>query len=301
MKFIASWKEYLNNSEFLAKNTVESYIMDMELFIRFLTNFKSETVTKESLTSITKQDMRAWVLHRKNKGDSEKSISRGISSIKSFLRFSIKTNVIKESDIISMRSPKIKRSLPRPIPIDKINDILLSINDIKKTNWIIKRDKALLILIYSVGLRISEALGLNRADIENCGDFINVLGKGSKIRMVPIIDKVKETILNYIKHLEFKNSEALFVNRFGERLSASAVQKLIRKSRKSLGLPDSVTPHALRHSCATHIIENGGDLRSVQELLGHASISSTQIYSDVAKKHVSDVYDKCHPMSKKKN
>ncbi|MDR0744493.1 MAG: tyrosine recombinase XerC [Holosporales bacterium] len=302
-KLIDMWQSYLNNSEFLSKNTIISYMLDFESFMKFLLEFKSENITKKDLISLTKQDLRAWALYRKNKAVSDRSISRGISAIKNFLRFCIKTNIIEECNIIAMKSPKIKKGLPRPISIEKINDILSSIHSLKQTNWIIKRDKALLVLIYSVGLRINEALQLNRQDIENNADFLNILGKGDKVRAVPLVKKVREIIFDYIKSLDLINlsdiSDALFVNRFGLRLTASAVQKLIQASRKMLNLPDAVTPHALRHSCATHIIENGGDLRSVQELLGHSSISSTQVYTDIAKTHLSNIYDQCHPMSKK--
>ena len=299
LPLIENWKLYLKNSESLSQNTVSSYDSDLKLLLHFLEKFISEKVSEHLLLNLDKQTIRSWILFRKNKGDSAKTISRGLSAVKNFLLYCIKEKLIEENDIIHMKSPRIQRSLPRPISIEKINEILSSMEIIKKTPWIIKRDKALLVLIYSVGLRISEALNLNRSDIENCSDFISVLGKGGKVRAVPIVPNVKKILLDYLNIAEFSNCPALFLSRSGKRLSASSVQKLMKQSRKLLNLPDSVTPHAFRHSCATHIIENGGDLRSVQELLGHSSISSTQIYSQIAKQYISDIYDKCHPLSKK--
>ena len=294
---IEMWIKNLLNSKSLALNTTESYLSDLKLFIKFLSEYKSEEINLNHFLDLKKGDIRSWFLSRKNKNDSAKTLSRGLSSIKSFMKYLIETKNLYDSEIFNMKPPKVEKGLPRPIPINKINDILDSISDIKQTPWIIKRDRSLLVLIYSVGLRINEALSLNKSDIFNSNDFINVIGKGSKTRSVPLIKTIKDSIIDYIKSSDFPDSEALFVNRFGERLSASAVQKLVKKSRNLLGLSDSVTPHALRHSCATHLMENDGDLRSVQELLGHSSISSTQIYADVAKKYISDIYDKCHPMS----
>ena len=300
-KTISDWKSNLLNSKSLSQNTVDSYSIDIKLLVDFLREYIQKDIQTEDLINLTKQDLRAWFLYRKNKNDSSKSLSRGLSAIKSILRFFIERKQIEWHEVLQVRPPKTIKSIPRPINIENINEILESIHDLKKTDWIIKRDKALLILVYSVGLRISEALNLNRNDILNdSSNFISIIGKGNKIRKVPIINQVKDLLIDYIKAIEIESSEALFINRLGERISASSVQKLMQKSRRLLGLSETVTPHALRHSCATHLMENSGDLRSVQELLGHSSISSTQIYTDVAKKYISDIYDKCHPLSCKK-
>ena len=298
-----NWRENLLNAKSLSLNTADSYLIDISLLIQFLKEYRQEDLDYNGLIRIKKQDIRSWFLYRKNKKDSSKSMARGLSAVKNLLRFFIEKNIIDGHEILRMKPPKITKSLPRPLSIEQINSVLESITDIKQTDWIIKRDKALLVLIYSVGLRVNEALSLNKADITNSSDFISVIGKGNKIRMVPMIKSIRELLLDYISSIEVNpdpDSEALFVNRFGNRISASAIQKLVQKSRRLLGLSETVTPHALRHSCATHLMESSGDLRSVQELLGHASISSTQIYTDVAKKYVSDVYDKCHPLSHKK-
>ena len=295
--FVESWMKYLKSSCNLSSNTVSSYHSDIKQLVSFLERYKGGGCSLDEFKILTRGDIRAWFLQRKNCGESSKTISRGLSAVKSFLKFLIKEGKIENSEVLVMKPPKVGKSLPRPLNISQINDIIDSISDIKQTSWIVKRDRALLALIYSVGLRISEALNLNRDEISESTESLNILGKGGKVRVVPIIDSVKSVIFEYLYSCEFKNSEALFVNNRGERLTPSSIQKLIRKSRQLLGLSDKVTPHALRHSCATHLMENTGDLRGIQELLGHSSISSTQIYADVAKKYIAEIYDKCHPLS----
>lgn len=295
--FINLWLKYLKNFRNLSQNTINAYASDLRQLIIFLTEYKGSTCELDNFQRLSKNEVRAWILNRKNAHECAKTISRGISAVKSFIKFLIKDGKIKNSDILMMRSPKIEKSLPRPLSIGQINEILDSIPMIKQTDWIIKRDKALLVMIYSVGLRVSEALSLNRADISVTSNSISVLGKGGKIRSVPLLDIVKSTIFDYLDACAYSEATALFVNNRGGRLTPSAVQKLIKKSRKLLGFSGKVTVHALRHSCATHLMESSGDLRGIQELLGHASISSTQIYADVAKKYIAEMYDKCHPLS----
>ncbi|MDR0942793.1 MAG: tyrosine recombinase XerC [Holosporales bacterium] len=296
-----SWMKNLQNSKSLSLNTVKSYASDLKLLLRFLEEYRGESISIEHIKKLEKNDVRSWILRRKGEGESARTISRGLAALKSFLKYLVEVKIIDGSDILTMKSPKIEKTLPRPLSIEQINDVLHAVSDMKQTPWIIKRDKALLILIYSVGLRISEALSLNKSDIINSSGSIKVIGKGGKARMIPLLDKIKNVALDYIQECKFPETEALFVNKNGDRLSPCAIQKLVRKARKTLNLSDSVTPHALRHSCATHLMESSGDLRSIQELLGHSSISSTQIYADVAQKYISDAYDRCHPLSKKKS
>ena len=295
--FITSWQKYLRNSLNLSENTVSSYVSDLKMLILFLKEYKGERCDISELRNLSKLDVRAWFLSRKNVGEGARTISRGLSAIKSFIKFLIRENQIEDSVVLSIKSPKIEKTLPRPLNISQINDMISSVSDIKQTGWIIERDKALLALIYSVGLRVSEALWVDREEFLASSDSVTILGKGGKMRVVPIVETVRSVILNYLDSCPFTNAIALFVNNRGERLTASSVQKLVKKSRKLLGLSDKVTPHALRHSCATHLMENTGDLRGIQELLGHSSISSTQIYADVAKKYIAEIYDRCHPLA----
>ena len=297
--FANLWLKYLKNSRNLSQNTINSYASDLNQLILFLNDYKGATCKLIDFQELSKNDIRAWILSRKNAHESAKTISRGISALKSFIKFLIKEKQVQNSDILMMRSPKIEKNLPRPLNISQINEILDSLSTIKQTDWIIRRDRALLVLIYSVGLRISEALSLNRADISMTTNSITVLGKGGRIRVVPLLTIVKDMIFDYLNACKYPDSIALFVNSRGGRLTASAVQKLMKKSRELLGLSEKVTVHALRHSCATHLMENSGDLRGIQELLGHSSISSTQIYADVAKKYIAEIYDKCHPLSER--
>lgn len=294
---INSWKKYLQYSRNLSIHTVSSYCSDLNQLIIFLREYKSKNIDLDDFITLVKTDIRAWVLYRIKKSETSRTISRGLSAIKSFVGYLIENNFLKSSELNNVKHPKSPKLLPRPLSINQINDIISSVSDIKQTNWIIKRDRALITLIYSVGLRISEALSLNREEFLASGDYINISGKGGKSRIVPLISAVRNVIEDYLNTSEFKTSEALFVNNRGERLSASALQKLIRKIRNNLNLSEHVTPHALRHSCATHLMEYSGELREIQELLGHSSIVSTQIYADVAKKYITEVYDKCHPMS----
>lgn len=291
------WKRYLQYSRNLSVHTVSSYCSDLNQLIIFLREYKSKNIDLDDFITLVKTDIRAWILYRIKKSETSRTISRGLSSIKSFVGYLIENNFLKSSELKNVKHPKSPKLLPRPLSINQINDIISSVSDIKQTNWIIKRDRALITLIYSVGLRISEALSLNREEFFASGDYINISGKGGKSRTVPLVSKVRDVIEDYLNASEFKTSEALFVNNRGERLSASALQKLIRKIRNNLNLSEHVTPHALRHSCATHLMEYSGELREIQELLGHSSIVSTQIYAYVAKKYITEVYDKCHPMS----
>jgi integrase/recombinase XerC len=266
--------------------------------VRFLATYKAEEISLTHIKDIDKADVRAWFLYRREHGESTRTVARGLSAIKSFLRYLRESGVMTHaSDVVTMRPPKISKTLPRPLTIDQINEILGTVGTLKRTWWIIKRDRAILALIYSVGLRISEALGLNSGDILMSSGFMNVTGKGGKVRSVPLVGEVRDVIVDYVSSRSHHDSEALFVNKDGKRLSASSIQKLVKAARKMLGFSATVTPHALRHSCATHLVECGGDLRSIQELLGHSSISSTQIYADVAQRYISDVYDKCHPLA----
>lgn len=292
-----SWLRYLGYSCGLSHNTIHAYSSDMRQLLLFLRDYKGAEVETSDIAGLTKSNIRAWFLARRNAGETARTLARGLSAVKSLVKYLIDEKVIEDCEVLTMRPPKLEKSLPRPLTIAQLNDVISALHRLKRTSWMVKRDKALLVLIYSVGLRISEALSIDRRDIANSSGALNILGKGGKARVVPLVEPVKAIIDDYLDACEFKLAEALFVNNTGGRLTASAVQKLVKKAREWLGLSDKVTPHALRHSCATHLMENTGDLRGIQELLGHSSISSTQIYADVAKKYITEIYDKCHPLS----
>jgi integrase/recombinase XerC len=215
------------------------------------------------------------------------------------MKWCVQSNLIQNSDVLNFRNPKIQKSLPRPMAIADINALSSTIGAVKITDWIVRRDEALIVLIYSIGLRISEAINIKRNQYLCSSGFLEILGKGGKTRSVPIIDRIRKVIDLYLELSIFPDSEYLFVNRFGNRLTSSAVQRTVKKVREILNLSNTVTPHALRHSCATHLMESCGDIRSIQELLGHSSLATTQIYTNIAQKYISAVYDKCHPLSRK--
>jgi integrase/recombinase XerC len=295
---LSAWASDMRNGNGLSEHTVSSYTFDLASLLNFLREYRGGEVPSEEISKIDGRDVRAWILWRRNKGDTPRSIARGLAALKCFVKWCIREGIISHSPVLSIKNPRLQKLLPRPISIEDINSLTMSVDIVKKTDWIVRRDEALFALIYSVGLRISEAINLKRVDFENSSGFLQICGKGGKMRSVPLLEKIKKIIDDYLEVSIFPSSEYLFVNRFGEMLSASAVQKLLRILRRSLGLPETVTPHALRHSCATHVMESSGDLRGIQELLGHASISSTQIYTDIAQRYVIDTYDRCHPLSR---
>jgi integrase/recombinase XerC len=296
-RYVDNWGRHLRDSQALAAKTVIAYLSDIRVLINFLQRYKEEDITINHLQKLRKHDIRAWFLQKREKGESVHTLARGLSAVKNFLKYLIEIELIRGNELLSLKPPKVDKFLPRPMSIAQINDILNVIHDIKHTAWIVKRDRAILLLLYSVGLRIAEALSLDRSAVALSATFMEVVGKGDKARHVPLLKPVLNIIQEYLKECPFKDTTALFVNKSGGRLSATAVQKLVRQARILTGLTCRVTPHALRHSCATHLMEKSGDLRGIQELLGHASISSTQVYVDVAQKYVSDVYEKCHPLS----
>jgi integrase/recombinase XerC len=294
-EILSLWKKYLLHECNYSLNTVESYISDLNILKKFLLGYEGHDT---SIQNIDKQTIRAWILYRQNQKDKQKSIARGLSAIKNLHRFMMRNGLIKERQILNMRTPKVWKTLPRPLTIQQLNCVIESIAEVKQTKWIIKRDIALVVLIYSVGLRISEALLIRFEDIVNNSEFINVIGKGGKSRMVPLVHNVMKVIKDYLDICPY-SSEFIFVNKDGKRLRETSVQKLLQKIRRLLGLPENITPHSLRHTCATHLLENSGNLRGIQELLGHSSLNSTQIYVDVTKRKMAEIYEKCHPLAKK--
>lgn len=297
--YLDKWRQYMMHSKDLSRNTVESYMSDMNLLLNFLAKYNNCAAEEVNLFCINKLVVRAWFLSRMKDGNNAKSIARGLSAIKSYLGFLHKNGIFNDDHtfIMSMKPPKIQKTLPRPIKIEDIHKIIDAIQYFRKDSWVIKRDRSILTLIYSVGLRISEALSLNCDDL--CGDKLKIYGKGGKIRYVPLLDCVKDNIQMYMSERPMcaKHSNALFVNKNGGRVSPGAIESIVKKVREYNMLSNNITPHAFRHSCATHLIEHGADLRHVQELLGHSSISSTQIYADVTNAYMCKVYDQCHPLS----
>jgi len=295
-----NWLNYLSNIKKLSQNSVVSYKNDLSKFFIFFQDYIEKNIGLKEIESIKISEFRSFLTYRRNSEISSNSIARNISALKSFFRFLIKNNKIKESSVFNLKSPKLKKSLPRPINVDLAIQVIKQAEEIEDEKWIGLRNKAILILLYGCGLRISEALSLNYDDVQN-EDHILIKGKGEKERIVPMMPYIKKGIENYLEICpkEIISGEALFIGKRFSRLSPRIIQYALEKIRTALSLPETATPHALRHSFATHLLDSGGDLRTIQELLGHSSLSTTQKYTKVETSKLLDTYKKSHPLAKK--
>ena len=295
-----NWLGNLKEVRNLSDNTLISYKHDVKSFIEFISTHTGSEVSIKYLNDMKISDFRSFLSYLRNKDISSTSIARIISSLKSFFNYLLNTNLIESTVVQSLRTPKQKKSLPRPISSEIAIETIKHAQDMEKEKWIGLRNKSILMLLYGCGLRISEALNLNFEDI-NENDYLIIKGKGNKERMVPLMDYVKNDIENYIHECpkNFMKDDPLFVGKRLDRLSPRIIQYVLEKIRHNLSLPETATPHALRHSFATHLLNSGGDLRTIQELLGHSSLSTTQKYTKVETEKLYDAYSKAHPLAKK--
>ena len=295
-----NWLGNLKEVRNLSDNTLISYKHDVRSFIDFISTHTGSEVSIKYLNDMKISDFRSFLSYLRNKDISSTSIARIISSLKSFFNYLLNTNLIESTIVQSLRTPKQKKSLPRPISSELAIETIKHAQDMEKEKWIGMRNKSILMLLYGCGLRISEALNLNFEDI-NENDYLIIKGKGNKERMVPLMDYVKNDIENYIHECpkNFMKDDPLFVGKRLDRLSPRIIQYVLEKIRHNLSLPETATPHALRHSFATHLLDSGGDLRTIQELLGHSSLSTTQKYTKVETEKLYDAYSKTHPLAKK--
>ena len=295
-----NWLGNLKEVRNLSDNTLISYKHDVKSFIEFISTHTGSEVSIKYLNDMKISDFRSFLSYLRNKDISSTSIARIISSLKSFFNYLLNTNLIESTVVQSLRTPKQKKSLPRPISSELAIETIKHAQDMEKEKWIGMRNKSILMLLYGCGLRISEALNLNFEDI-NENDYLIIKGKGNKERMVPLMNYVKNDIENYIHECpkNFMKDDPLFVGKRLDRLSPRIIQYVLEKIRHNLSLPETATPHALRHSFATHLLDSGGDLRTIQELLGHSSLSTTQKYTKVETEKLYDAYSKTHPLAKK--
>ena len=295
-----NWLGNLKEVRNLSDNTLISYKHDVKSFIEFINTHTGSEVSIKYLDDMKISDFRSFLSYLRNKDISSTSIARIISSLKSFFNYLLNINLIESTVVQSLRTPKQKKSLPRPISSELAIETIKHAQDMEKEKWIGLRNKSILMLLYGCGLRISEALNLNFEDI-NENDYLIIKGKGNKERMVPLMDYVKNDIENYIHECpkNFMKNDPLFVGKRLDRLSPRIIQYVLEKIRHNLSLPETATPHALRHSFATHLLNSGGDLRTIQELLGHSSLSTTQKYTKVETEKLYDAYSKAHPLAKK--
>ncbi len=295
---IESWLKHLGAERRLSPNTLEAYRRDVLQFLRFLTEHLGGAPSLKDLAALTPADVRAFMAARRAQNIGSRSLMRMLAGTRAFGRFLEKNGKGKVGALAAVRAPKIGKTLPRPLAVAAAKNIAdpdLAAGDGRDV-WIHARDAAVLALLYGCGLRISEALGLKRGDF-GARDVLTVMGKGRKQRMVPLLPQVQKLIADYIALCPYDLPEPgpLFVGAKGGALSPRIVQLAMARLRGALGLPETATPHALRHSFATHLLARGGDLRSIQELLGHASLSTTQIYTAVDAERLIETYRSAHP------
>jgi integrase/recombinase XerC len=298
---LEQWLGYLSSERRMSPKTVEAYARDVRQFLGFLCGHLGGRVTLSALARLKPLDVRAYMAARRGDGIGSRSLMRMLAGARSFARFLERNGKGKVGALAAVRTPKLAKTLPKPLPIvaaKRIAETELRAGE-ERESWILARDAAVLALLYGSGVRISEALGLKRKDFAapGPGDAVTVTGKGNKARMVPVLPQVAALVAEYVALCPYAPPAdgPLFVGAKGGPLSARVVQLAMARLRGALGLPETATPHALRHSFATHLLARGGDLRAIQELLGHASLSTTQIYTAVDTERLMEVYRSAHP------
>ena len=289
---IAEYRSYLADNRRRSVHSVRAYVATAERLCAFLTEHLGEPANRATLAKATAADLRAFLANRRGDGLTNRSTARELSAVRNFLRFALGD----EAAIPALKGPRVQRSLPRPIDPEAVLALAGDAADSATHGWIGARDWAVLLLLYGCGLRVSEATGLT-GDVLPLGQTLRVTGKRNKTRIVPLLDNVREAIEGYLKLCPYPPAkvEPLFRGRRGGPLSPALIRRAVQGARKRLGLPEKTTPHALRHSFATHLLAGGADLRSLQELLGHASLSSTQVYTAVDTAMLLDEYLNSHP------
>lgn len=292
-----SWLDSLSRERRLSPKTLEAYERDTRQFLTFLTTHTAGPASLQDIHTLRTGDLRGFLASRRRDGAEARTLGRNLAGVRSFLRFLEKKGLANAAAAGAMRSPRQPKSLPKPL--SDIQALTVSHADAQMHDepWISARDCAVLSLLYGCGLRISEALGLKATDLPEGATSLRILGKGGKTRVVPLIPVVTEAVRTYQKLCPYslEPDAPIFRGARGGPLQPAIIQRGMQVLRGALGLPETATPHALRHSFATHLLSAGGDLRTIQELLGHASLSTTQIYTGVDAARLLDVYDRAHP------
>lgn len=297
---LTAWVRHLQLERRLSPHTVTGYVADVTAFTGFLNDYHASAPGLRTLADLKPADFRAWLSFLAREGLIGASRARALSAVRNLYKWLDRDGRLHNPAIAVLTTPKVKKPLPRPLTVADAGSLLEMAEEAEDAPWMGLRDRALFTVLYGCGLRISEALGLARGQAP-VGDSLRVVGKGRKERDVPVLPAVAAAVRAYLAACPFAGDadSPLFVGARGGRLNASIAQKNMRRLRHMMGLPDTATPHALRHSFATHLLGAGGDLRAIQELLGHASLSSTQVYADVDTDTLFAVYDAAHPRAKK--
>ena len=295
-KQLQDWQVFLKTEKNVSRHTLRAYSGDVSHFMKFLNGHLGKPPSLNDLSDAGIRDFRAWMSKKAMDGTANASRARSLSGIKNLLGWLDKQGVMHNAAIESIRSPKLPHKIPRPLHEAQAREVLQWAETLAKEDWIGRRDRALFTLLYGCGLRIDEALSLNMGGLPRDG-YLRVTGKGRKERQVPVIDIVERNLNLYLESCPFpaEDNRPVFVGAKGERLNQGVAQKAMRHLRTNLGLPENATPHALRHSFATHLLQNGANLREIQELLGHASLSTTQRYTEINAEELLKIYRASHP------
>ena len=293
---LAQWLTHIRALDGAAARTVTAYGADVARYMDFLARHRGATGGTGALLTVPQADLRAWMAHERARGLGPRSLARALSAVKGFTGWLAEREGIDATAVLSARGPKYRRSLPRPLSEQGARDMIGCVETQAREDWIAARDAAVITLLYGCGLRISEALGLTGAASPLPG-VLRITGKGGKTRLVPVIPVARAAVARYAALVPFDLAPAgpLFRGARGGALNPRLIARAMETARLSLGLPATATPHAMRHSFATHLLSAGGDLRTIQQLLGHASLSTTQAYTAVDAARIMDVYEKAHP------
>ena len=298
---LSKWQDYLRYEKIVSPHTFRAYLTDTKLFVHFMSEHFSEAISLNLISQINLKDFRSWLARRTIDGKSASTRARNLSGVKNLLRWLDNQGYVHNGSVSTIRSPKLPRTNPKGLYYSQIEKLLEEIKKPQfiadvKSDWIKARNFSLFMILYGCGLRIDEALSLDIKDMPRDG-VIRVVGKGDKERSVPVLGIVEKALLTYIDLREdgIDPTSPLFIGVRGKRLKQQVAQKVLRDLRHVLELPETATPHALRHSFATHLLENGANLRQIQELLGHASLSTTQRYTDVNAKELMRIHKSAHP------
>ncbi len=298
-KAVASWRQWLEGEKRASAHTLDAYGRDLAAFLGFLAEHLGAEPDLAALTGLGAGDFRAFLARRSGDGLGRASLARTMSTLRGFFRFLDRFDLVHNPALKAVKSPRPPKSVPKPLAADEAMETLATAAEMHDEPWLAARDVALFTLLYGGGLRLGEALGLKRRDAPKA-DAMVITGKGRKQRVVPILPVVRDAIADYLRQLPYPSdpTDPLFLGARGGPLNPGVVQRQMRRLRQLLGLADTATPHALRHSFATHLLAGGGDLRTIQELLGHASLSTTQRYTEVDAAHLTAVYRDAHPRAK---
>ena len=296
------WTRWLAEERRLSPHTLDAYRTDLGAFLQFLTGHLGGPPGFAEIGALRQADLRAWLAQRHHEGLAKSSTARALSAVRNFLKWLSRGGHADATALAGLRGPKAPRALPKAIAAEEAEELAAAVEDAQAEPWVAARDLALLLLLYGCGLRIGEALSLKRREAPLPKvESLRVTGKGGKERVVPVLPAVGEAVAHYLALLPhaLDPEGPLFLGRRGKALSPRILQRSLKSLRLRLGLPDWTTPHALRHSFATHLLAAGGDLRSIQELLGHASLTTTQRYTGVDAARLASVYRSAHPRARK--